>query len=294
LRVAVTGGSGRVGRFVVRELVARGHQVVNLDRKQPAESCGRFVFLDLSRRELVQPVLEQVDAVCHLGELPGVGGMSPDETYARNTAAGAVVMQTAADLKLKRVIYTSTVQVYGCWGPDFGAPRFLPMDETHPLLPNNAYSAGKVANEVYARMISERHGISVAIFRLPGMQDYDLEKLDQQSHVFHWLTHSTGRCEGMATYLHAADAARAYALAVENPRPGCEAYHFTAPEVFSCVPIRERMLKHNPENPPLPSDWPAFKSPVITEKARQHFGWVPQVNVLDIYRKKFGRDPQPE
>src|SRR4051812_27967356 len=110
MRIAVTGGSGRIGAYVVRELLSRGHEVINLDRraaKDPANGA-RFVVIDLARRELVQPIFEQVEAVCHLGEIPSVNaGVSPEEVYAQNTRAGAVVLQTAADLKLKRVIYTS-------------------------------------------------------------------------------------------------------------------------------------------------------------------------------------------
>src|SRR5205823_15132505 len=117
MRVAVTGGSGRIGSFVVKELIGRGHEVINIDRRQPAQAGGaRFVFAHLGQREQVQPVLEQVEAVCHLGEIPSVNaGSSPEYVFAENVRAGSVVMQTAADLKLRRVIYTSSCQVYGMW-----------------------------------------------------------------------------------------------------------------------------------------------------------------------------------
>src|SRR5437763_4852204 len=108
MRVAVTGGSGRIGGFLVKELVARGHEVISIDRIHPRESPAgvKFVFAQLGSRELVQPALERVDAVCHLGEIPNVHqGRSLEDVYAENTRAGSVVMQTAADLELARVIY---------------------------------------------------------------------------------------------------------------------------------------------------------------------------------------------
>ena len=77
-------------------------------------------------------------------------------------------------------------------------------------------------------------------------------------------------------------------LAVENPRPGFEAYHFSATEVLSLYPIAQRLREHHPEFPPLPADWPAFKSPVLTGKMRDHFGWQPQWNFLDQYRAQHG------
>ncbi len=44
-------------------------------------------------------------------------------------------------------------------------------------------------------------------------------------------------------------------------------------------------------DPPLPADWPAYGSLLLCTKAREHFGWEPAVNVLGIYRKKFGKEP---
>jgi nucleoside-diphosphate-sugar epimerase len=289
LRVAVTGGSGRIGRAVVKQLLAQGHQVVNLDRQQAPEPLARMVYVDLTKREQVQPVLEQVDAVCHLGEIPGPGRQAPDHVYAHNTQTGAAVLQSAADLKLKRVIYTSSCQVYGYFGGPVVPPVRVPMDETHPLLPQNTYGLAKVANEGYARIVAEQNGLSVAIFRFPAVWDWLPEQPDD--HHWNWLERATGPVDEFGCYLHSDDAARAYVLALENPRPGCEAYHFTAKEVVSGAPLPERWKKHHPDYPQFPADWPPFKSPLLLDKAKAHFGWEPRFNLLDLYRKRFGHDP---
>jgi nucleoside-diphosphate-sugar epimerase len=282
LRVAVTGGSGRIGGFVIRELIGRGHEVVNLDRRQSADPVARFVYAELGRREQVQPVLEQVDAVCHLGEIPSAhAAMSPEEIYFRNTRAGSVVIQTAADLKLKRVVYTSSCQVYGMWDNGPAAPARMPFDETQPLAPHNVYALAKVANEGYARLAAQRHGLSVAAFRFPMVL---VEAFTPQ-----WseaVKKRTGRLDGFGTYLHATDAARAFALAVEQPRDGFEAYHFCAPEIMSAVPLAQALAAQSPGFTPLPADWPALKSPMLTGKARDHFGWSAAWNFLDHCRAK--------
>jgi nucleoside-diphosphate-sugar epimerase len=288
MRVAVTGGSGRIGTAVIHELLSRGHEVVRLDRRAPEKPVPgvRFVFADLARREIVQPALEQCDAVCHLGEIPNVSvGPSPEDVFAKNTAVGSVILQTAADLRLKRVISTSSCQVYGAWDTPRVPPVRLPMDETHPVQPQNAYALGKVANELYARMMAERYGLSVAVFRLPWVLPIDWQYGEAWvSHLREWPT----RTDGFATYVHTADVAAAFAQALENPRPGFEVYHFSAAEILSLYPLRERLRRHHPEYPPLPADWPAFKSPVLTAKARDHFGWHPRFNFLDHYREKHG------
>ena len=285
LRIAVTGGSGRIGHQVVKQLLERGHHVLNLDRKPARETLCKYVYIDLRHREQVQPVFEQVDAVCHLGEIPSMGTFSAEDTFAHNCQVGSVVMQTAADLKLKRLIYTSTCQTYGCWSDPNVPPLRLPFDETHPLQPTNAYALSKASLENYAQMVSRHDGLSIAIFRFPGVF------APQCDDDWSWLKKRTGRTDGMETYLHPDDAARAYVLAIENPRPGCEAYHFTADEVISGVPLRGRLLEHHPDFPVLPKDWPAYKSPALTDKAFKHFGWKASHNLMDIYRKKFGKEP---
>jgi len=270
-------------------LLERGHQVVNVDRVQASEPLTRFFYADLTQRDQVQRIFEQVDAVCHLGEIPSLMGNPPEYVYPHNAQVGSVVLQAAADLKLKRVIYTSSCQAYGCFGDHLTAPERLPYDETLPLKPNNAYGLAKMANEVYARCTARLQGLSVAIFRFPRVWSW----LRNGETPMKWdrLAENTGPAPECGTYVHAADAARAYVLAIESERPGCEAYHFSASEICSGAPLAARLKAHHPDYPPLPADWPPFRSPILTDKARKHFGWEAQWNLLDFYRNEFGKDP---
>jgi nucleoside-diphosphate-sugar epimerase len=288
MRVAVTGGAGRIGSSVIKELVSRGHTVVCLDRRAPHEPTPgvRFVFVDLRQREQVQPILENVDAVCHLGEIPNpYDSISPEEVFYTNTRIGSTVLQTAADLKLKHVVYTSSAQVYGVWGAAPVPPLTLPMDETHPVQPQNQYSLSKVANEMYAAFVARVFGLSVSIFRLPLTWSHVSER---------YLAHLERGYEAfgeMGTYLYASDAAVAYAQAVERALPGCEVYHLTADDVATPLPLAEGLNHVHPDWPTLPPDWPAYKSPVLTTKAREKLGWSPKCSIRDEFRKKFAREP---
>jgi nucleoside-diphosphate-sugar epimerase len=288
----VTGGSGRIGNRVVRHLWERGHDVINIDRRAPKEATARFCYADIRQRAQLQPLLDGVDAVCHLAEIPTNSAMiPPEEVYIHNTTVGATVLQTAADLKIKRLIYTSTCQVYGIWGVPALAPRQLPMDETHPLQPNNSYACGKVANEHLAQMISRTAGLSIAIFRFPQVTSIDYEGAGND--LAKWFDGRLEFGDGFGTHVHTEDAAHAYVLALENQRPGCEAYHFSAEEALCGIPIREFVQGRHPDGAQLPADWPKYKSFLDCAKAKAHLNWAPQRSLLEYFRGKFGRDPHP-
>jgi len=296
LRVVVTGGSGNIGSKVIQQLVERGHEVVNIDQRQARKPVPgvRFVYADLRERHQFQPAFEGMDAVCHLGEIPqALTSMSPSDLFATNTRIGSSVLQTAADLGIGRVVYTSTCQVYGHWGDNFDRltlTRF-PMDETEPLRPQNQYALSKVANESYAQFVSVETKLAVSIFRFPAVMQF--EHLEPR--WVRWMERDRGPAEGFSTYLHVKDAARAYVMAVESQTlpAGCEAYHFTASDVMSRMPIRERFALYNPGVPPLPQDWPDFKSIVSCEKARRHLGWEPTYSIQQEFFNKVGEKPTP-
>jgi len=284
MRIAVTGGSGRIGSEVIKQLLAAGHQVINIDRRQADEPLTRFAYANLAQREQIQPTLEHVDAVCHLGEIANARvGLSPEEVLAENVRIGSTVLQTCADLRIGRVIYTSSCQVYGLWDHPVGAPKCLPFDETHPIAPHNVYALSKATNEQFAQMVARDHGTSIAIFRFPWVPHHAYSKAWGDS-----LRQKPTTTDGFATYCHVTDVARAFVLAIEKKRDGCEVYHFSAAEIMSIQPLAQRLAEHQPSYPSLPNDWPPFRSPVLTHKAHEHFGWTPRWNLLDFYREQHG------
>jgi nucleoside-diphosphate-sugar epimerase len=287
LKIAVTGGSGRIGSALIEHLVERGHKPINLDVRQAEEPAAPFVYCEAGRRELLQPALVGMDAVIHLGEIPGEWpSIAPNEIFSRNIAAGSCVFQTAADLRIPRVIYASTCQIYGVTGMPPAAPRTLPIDETHPIQPTNAYSLSKAANETYARYVVQRaHGrISITAFRLPFVyfpwfEKRMLNELEKDQPI-----HELG------LYVGWPDVMRAFELALQQPPKGFEAYNLSAADVMSLQPIRQRLAKDHPTYPLLPPDWPATASPLLTHKAREHFGWQPTFSAMEIYHRQRRKD----
>jgi nucleoside-diphosphate-sugar epimerase len=292
LRVAVTGGSGRVGGHVTRALRARGHRVVNIDLRQAARPRAPLVRIDLRRAGWVAQLLRHVEAVVHLGEIPDLGGLlAPEEVLAHNTAVGAVVLETAADLGLRHAVYASSCQIYGMWGEGAAAaPRCLPFDETHPPAPAQAYAASKLANERFAARMAAERGLSVTALRLPAViTSWPTAAELRGGHPA--LRRFAGPLDGFGTYVHADDVADACAAALERARPGFEVYHLTAGEVACARPLRDLLRAEHPAWPELPPDWPPFASPASCDKAAAQLGWAPRFDLVDVFREAFGHDP---
>lgn len=296
-RVAVTGSSGRIGAAVVDNLVERGIDVVCIDRRAPhgrnrfadhsgTPRTGKFIYLDCAERYQLQPVLETCDAVAHLGEIPNIhAGESHQDVFSRNVRTGSTVLQTCADLGMPRVVYASTCQVYGLWGDPtpiapFG-PNHLPMTEAQPVRPLNGYALSKVANESFARLMTDLFGMSIACLRMPMVITRELRR--------EWLGRkrfesaaSLKYHDGVWSYLDVRDAADAFACALLKPRrpqPGAdfEIYHLTADDVIGTIPLQERL--NWPDFaylPPLPADHPPLASLVDCTKAKTELGWQPK------------------
>ncbi len=281
-RVAVTGASGNVGGAVARELLARGLTVINLDRRPSADASLPSLLIDLRDRDAVHQALAHVDAVCHLGEIPNLCGLPPAEVFAHNTAVGAAVFQAAADLKLKRVVYASSIQYYGFCGSSSAVPCLLPVDEAHPPQPQQAYALSKVANESYARLVAEQQGLSIAAIRLPWMSNWRLDGSEDLS----FLDRPTETAYELGTYLHVRDGATAFAATLLSPRPGFEAYNVVAPNALTNRPLADVLREAHPTYPALPANWPALRCPYVDAKFRRHFLWTPQVDIVALHQSQ--------
>lgn len=280
-RVAVTGASGNVGGAVARELIARGLSVINLDRRPCSDPTIPSLLINLCDREATFRALANVDAVCHLGEIPNICGLPPAQVFSENTAAAANVFQAAADLTLRRVVYASSIQYYGFCGNASAVPRFLPLDESHPPQPQQAYALSKVANESYARLVCEQQGLSLAALRLPWMAGWRLDGSDDLSFLDQPTTHAWE----LGTYLHRSDGATAFVAALLSARPGFEAYNVVAPNALTNRPLAEVLREAHPTYPALPADWPALRCPYVDTKFRAHFGWTPQIDIVALHQQ---------
>ncbi|MFW6306788.1 MAG: NAD-dependent epimerase/dehydratase family protein [Bacillota bacterium] len=162
MKIFLTGGTGFIGSYVVNELVNEGHRVTILARN-PEKVSGflandsiEFIQGNLSDRDIIKEGLTGKDACVHIA----LGwGDTAVEMLASDTAPSVFIFETAAQLGVDKLIYTSSTATVGEFRPQ--------MDEKIDTLPVDFYGATKAASEAYLLAVSEVCDIKGNILR-PG------------------------------------------------------------------------------------------------------------------------------
>lgn len=176
-RVAVTGSSGRLGRSVVAVLAEAGAEVVGIDRHAPPHppdagadvASVRTVEVDLrDSHTTVQTLAElDLDAVVHLAGIAVPFSAPETEIVATNVLLAQHVLAACLEAGIRRALVASSPTVIGYGAPQGWTPRYLPLDEDHPLAPWHAYAASKQMIEDLVAATARGHGdvLATASFR---------------------------------------------------------------------------------------------------------------------------------
>ena len=285
MRVVVTGGTGAVGRFVVRALhdtSAGGvrHDVTVFDATAETGHPGgvdpdgvKHVRGDIRDLGQVYGALHGADAVIHLAGLrrPGI---APDEVvFGTNVLGTFNVHEAAWRLGIRRVISTSSEAALG-W--DYRrtdlVPDYLPIDEDHPTRPQDPYGLSKVAGEAIARSYAAR-GLEVVVLRPPWVvMPEGFEKLREDG----------GRRMarfGLASYIDVRDLADAYRRALEVPAERVESQpilFIVADDPSVAEPLNEFMPRTLPAIGDLAAGLGDGRPAVSNERAKVALEWRPR------------------
>jgi nucleoside-diphosphate-sugar epimerase len=224
-KVIVTGGSGKLGRAVLTDLVAHGYKVLNLDQVMPRESIAPTVRVDLRDFGEVVAALRGVDehggpfdAVVHLAAIPAPGLFANARTFANNVPATYNVFEAARVLGIKTVIFASSETVLGL--PFETPPPYAPVDEEYYPRPETAYSLGKLVDETIARQFARWDpALKIAALRFSNVMDVEDYKafpsFDGDASKRKW---------NLWSYIDARDGAQAVRKAIEAAFTGFEAF----------------------------------------------------------------------
>ena len=199
-KVVVTGGSGRLGQFVIRDLLAHGYEVLSLDRVPPREKLCPSWVADLRHSGDLFEALKDAHGIIHLGAYQAPN-LAPDaETLGNNVTSTYNVLRAAADLGVKKVVIASSTAAFGfIYAKKLWPPNYLPLDEDHPSTPQDSYGLSKVLGEQIADSMATVHkDMTISSLRFPGV-NFDLS---YESFRERWRNPAT-RANGFWTYIDA-------------------------------------------------------------------------------------------
>lgn len=176
MKIAITGATGFLGRYIVQHLAAAGHHLRCWHR--PGSDRGGFgndaaiewLPGDLGDPAAVQPLIRGVDAVIHGAvqwggpRTRGAGTHgSPDPFFGVNLTGSLQLFQTAYEASVPRFVFISSCAVHDVILGD------RPLDETHPLWAKSHYGAHKAALEAFVHSYGLGHSWPICALRPTGI-----------------------------------------------------------------------------------------------------------------------------
>jgi len=285
MRVVVTGGSGKVGRAVVRELLERGHEVLNVDRNapDPASAAALAPFLPADLTDYGQTLealsgaelMSGVEAVVHLAAIPSPVHATPDVVFSTNIRSTHTVFAAAVRLRLARVVWASSETTLGTPFPT--PPDYTPVDERHPLRPESSYALSKVLGEEMARQFSRWSGVPFIGLRFSNV----MERADYAEFPAWWEDPQI-RSWNLWSYVDESHAGESVRLALESDTLGAQAFIIAAADTVMRRPSRELMAEVYPGVPV--ADRVAEHGTLLDiEAARHALGYAPAFSWRELF-----------
>ena len=271
--IVVTGAAGRLGRMVVQLLVDQGSEVLATDRQAADELPAEFVICDLADAAAVERILRDAEAVVHMGAIPGPLREDPSIIFENNVASTFNVMMSAAELRLRRVVFSSSAFGMG-WAQDGSAfvPMYLPLDEEHPMMPFEPYGLSKQVGEDIGRMIARSSDTTVVSLRFTNVAPPEVQA------EFPWQapTPENPLTLVMWAYADARDVAEAHVMALDAEIAEYEAFMIAQPSSRFKEPTIDLVRNNFGDKVEIREGLDGTASVISTEKAQRLLGWRPR------------------
>lgn len=210
MKVAVTGGNGKVGKAVVAELQRAGHEVISMDRTPHSLQDTKTLTVDIQHEGQVFDSLYDCDSVVHLAGYPRPGMVPDFLTFSENVKGTFNILNACSKIGIKNVVCASSMAAYGFrYAPIPLFPDYLPIDEKYKCEPVDPYGLSKLVGENIAESFSRLSKMKIISLRFPQV-------IDKYSILEERLNDPSLGVKSLWLYIDLRDIARAVRLGLEK------------------------------------------------------------------------------
>ena len=272
MKIAVTGGSGGIGRGITDLALTRGHQIVSIDRVVPAEPLAddavRYVQADAGDYDALVAAFAGCDAMIHMAAIPHPM-KDPNHVVHNNNVTGSYnALRAAVECGILRICQASSVNAIGQAYSRVPHYDYFPIDENHPNYAEDPYSLSKWICEQQGDAFARRYdGISIASLRFHWVLP------DRAFAAKHYSELGWSPDKHLWAYTRRDCAADACLLSVMTELKGHEVFYIVAPDTAADTPSRDLAARHFPKVP-IHGNPQGNWSFMTSAKAERLLGWV--------------------
>ncbi|WP_432540676.1 NAD-dependent epimerase/dehydratase family protein [Kineococcus sp. SYSU DK002] len=297
MRIFFTGGSGKAGHHVAPYLASQGHQVTNADLTPLGHPDVTDLRVDLTDAGQVYSALagmptmadldeprpaagggSEYDAVVHFAAVPRILLVPDAATFQANVVAHYNVLEAATRLGVRKVVFASSETTYGvCFARGERKPLYVPVDEEHPVVPEDSYAMSKVAGEVLSRSFQARTGADVYGLRINNV----IEPHEYAEMFPPFLADPSLRRRNLFGYIDVRDLGQMTLRALQTDGLGFQVFNVANADTSVAVTTRE-VVDTFYDGVEVRREPDGHETLYSIDKARDLLGYAPQHSWRDV------------
>ena len=290
MRVLVTGARGKVGSATTAALLQAGHEVTCTDlmrgvfeRQAPGEPA--YLQADLTNPGDAFAVVRGMEAVVHAAAIPDPTHNPPATVFQNNLMSTFNVLEAAVRFGVARFVNISSETVPGFFFPERPfLPDYVPVDEEHPIRPQDPYALSKYFGELLMDAAVRRSDLRCISIRPCWVQ----HEGNYERNLGPQVRDPSVLSPNFWSYIDVYDLADALVLAVESGLPGHEVFYIASPDNVGGRPFEEMVRKYYGEKLEIRPLARKDASGISCAKAVRMLGYAPKRSWRD-YLDEQGR-----